>query len=180
MPASVNHGIATSLPSIVLLATIASKCSFSTPFEYCFRSRKNVPRMPGHTMSMLNTSMSVEPAARCCCASASCSVDEVGEEITLTLWPVFFVQASTPCLQTSCSLPTEPHEIARETLAAGAAPPAPAEPCMALPAAPGSGLASGFVSFFLQPPANNTVAQSTAAALAFIDCPFFVRVRPDR
>ena len=84
--------------------------------------------------------------------------------------PVFFSQASTPSLQVSNSLPTEPHEIAISTDSAGAAPdPAGfAEPCAALP----DPLSASFFVVFLHPPANNTVAQSTAAAHAFIECPF--------
>src|SRR5436190_21751940 len=104
--------MATSLPSRVPLATSGGKCSFSAPLEYCLRSRKNAPRMPGHTTSTLNTSMSDAPAPSSCWACASFSLEDVGEVTTLTSWPVFFDHASTPSLQVVSSWPTEPHEIA--------------------------------------------------------------------
>src|SRR5215813_2147029 len=112
MPASANHGIATSLPSSVPLATSAGKCSASAPLVYGLRSRKNLPRMPGHTTSTLNTSTSDDSALSSCWAAASLSVDDVVDVTTVALWPVFLAHASTPSLQTSKSLPTEPHEIA--------------------------------------------------------------------
>src|SRR5262250_2008044 len=72
---------------------------------------KNWPRMPGHTTSTLNTSTSDDSALSSCWAAASLSVDDVVDVTTVALWPVFLAHASTPSLQTSNSLPTEPHEI---------------------------------------------------------------------
>src|SRR5215470_4772776 len=111
MPASANHGIATSLPSSVPLATSAGKCWASAPLVYGLRSMKNWPRMPGHTTSTLNTSTSDDSALSSCWAAASLSVDDVVDVTTVALWPVFLDHASTPSLHTSNSLPTEPHEI---------------------------------------------------------------------
>src|SRR3954467_7762779 len=102
---------------------------------------KNLPRMPGHTTSTLYTSTSADSAPSSCWAAASLSVDDVVDVTTVALWPVFLDHASTPSLQTSNSLPTEPHEIAISTdPGAGAAD-------LAAPSA-GGGLAA---SSFLQP-----------------------------
>src|SRR5262245_27357985 len=76
--------------------------------------------MPGHTTSTLNTSMSAAPCPSSCCATASFSLDDVGEVTTLTWLPVLLAHASAPSLQTSYSLPSEPHEIAISTDAGGA------------------------------------------------------------
>src|SRR6185436_14460270 len=99
---------------------IDSKCCFSEPAEYSLRSRKKLPRMPGHTTSVLKMSTSVAPAASSCCASASFSVDEVGLVTTLAVLPVFLAHSSAPDLHVSKSLPTEPHDSVTWTPAAGA------------------------------------------------------------
>src|ERR1051325_405047 len=164
-----NHGIATSVSASVPLATSAGKCSFSAPLEYGLRSRKKLPRMPGHTTSTLNTSMSAAPAPSSCCATASFSLDEVGEVTTLTLLPVLLAQASAPSLQTSYSWPTEPHEIAISTDAGAAGGAAAAEP------EPSVGfLLPAPSSAFLQPAATKTSEHSTVSV--FITRPLSPRV----
>src|SRR6266545_220480 len=169
--------MATSLPSTMLLAMSASKCSFSEPFEYSFRSRKKVPRMPGQMTSMLKTSTSVAPEASSCWARASCSVDDVGAVTSLTLLPVFFSHSCDPALQVSMSLPTEPQMMATSTPPAGAAGvvdvPGASEVVLAA-SPPLSGDFSppaGFSPAFLQPPASN-IDSANSDVSAFMAKPF--------
>ena len=67
MPASVYHGMATSLPPTVLFSTIALKCVATTSAgTLSLRSTKWLARMPGQITSIWNTSMSGDFAARSC------------------------------------------------------------------------------------------------------------------
>src|ERR1043166_1822763 len=127
--------------------------------------------MPGHTTSTLNTSMSAAPAPSSCWATASFSLDEVGEVTTLTLLPVLVAQASAPSLHTSYSVPSEPHEIATSTEAGAAGGDPAAEPgapsvvfLLAVPS-----------SVFLHPAATTRSEHSTVNS--FITRPLSLRVR---
>src|SRR5262245_50777555 len=142
---------------------IGSKCCFSAPPENSLRSRKKLPRMPGHTTSTLKMSTSVAPAASSCWASASFSVDEVGLVTTLALLPVLVAHSSAPALHVSKSLPTEPHDSVISTPPDGAG----AAPGLA-PDSVGLAGAASSADFFLQPPSRHSEMVSNTVQL-FID-----------